>query len=221
MSNTFLLKDDNSVQHTVKSPVIEKTSNIESINFICPKTYNDMDMSTFDLVLTYKLPISKAVKIVTLEIADSNYKENYILYKLPATAKTITGETGEVELSLTQMKVELDPDTGKQIKYVRSFTPAILNILPVINYVTVEDSGLTQLAELYLANKAGLEALKKVADSIYAEKADDITVDAENKLLQLTNKGEKIGTGVSLEDLNAELVETGSHADGNINIVNI
>ena len=25
MSNTFLLKDDNSVQHTVKSPVIEKT----------------------------------------------------------------------------------------------------------------------------------------------------------------------------------------------------
>ena len=66
MSNTFLLKDDNSVQHTVKSPIIEKTSNIENINFICPKTYNDMDMSTFDLVLTYKLPISKAVKIVTL-----------------------------------------------------------------------------------------------------------------------------------------------------------
>ena len=221
MSNTFLLKDDNSVQHTVKSPIIEQTSNIESIDFICPKTYNDIDMSTFDLVLTYKLPISKAVKIVTLELVDNDYKENYILYKLPVTAKTITGEAGEVELSLTQMKIELDPDSGKQIKYVRSFTPAILNVIPVINSVTVEDSGLSQLAELYLANKAEIEALKKVADSIYSEKADDITVDAKNKLLQLTNKGEKIGTGVSLEDLNAELVETGSYTYGNINIVNI
>ena len=221
MSNTFLLKDNHSVQHTVKSPVMEKTSNIESINFVCPKTYNDMDMSEFDLVLTYKLPISKAVKIVKLELSSEAYKDGYLLYKLPVTAKNITSEVGDVELSLTQMKVTLDADTGAQTKYVRSYKEAVLTILAVSNYVTLDDSGLSQLAELYLANKAEIEALKQIADQIYDEKADDITIDTENQLLQLTNKGEKIGDGIALSDLNTELVESGSNADGNINIVNI
>lgn len=221
MSNTFLLKDDHSVQHTVKSPVLEKTSNIESINFVCAKTYNSMDMSEFDLVLTYRLPISKAVKIVTLELSSEEYKDGYLLYTLPVTAKSITSEVGDVELSLTQMKVELDADTGKQTKYVRSFRDAVLTILAVSNYVNLDDSGLNQLAELYLANKAEIEALKVIADQIYDEKADDITIDTENQLLQLTNKGEKIGEGIALSDLNTELVESGSNADGNLNIVNI
>lgn len=221
MSNTFLLKDDHSVQHTVKSPVLEKTSNIESINFVCAKTYNSMDMSEFDLVLTYRLPISKAVKIVTLELSSEEYKDGYLLYTLPVTAKSITSEVGDVELSLTQMKVELDADTGEQTKYVRSFRDAVLTILAVSNYVNLDDSGLNQLAELYLANKAEIEALKVIADQIYDEKADDITIDTENQLLQLTNKGEKIGEGIALSDLNTELVESGSNADGNLNIVNI
>lgn len=221
MSNTFLLKDDHSVQHTVKSPVLEKTSNIESINFVCPKTYNDLDMSTFDLVLTYRLPVSKSVKIVTLTLSDEEYKDGYLLYTLPVTAKNITSEVGDVELTLTQMKVELDADTGAQTKYVRSYNTAVLPIIAVTNYVNLEDSGLSQLAELYLANKAEIEALKTLADQIYDEKADDIALDTENQKLQLTNKGEKIGSGIALADLNAELVESGSQTDGNINIVNI
>lgn len=221
MSNTFLLKDDHTVQHTVKSPILEKTSNIESISFICPKTYNDLDMSTFDLVLTYKLPVSKSVKIVNLTLSDAEYKDDYLLYTLPVTAKNITSEVGDVELTLTQMKVELDADTGAQTKYVRSYNEAILPIIAVTNYINLEDSGLNQLAELYLANKAEIEALKIIADQIYDEKADDIALDTENQKLQLTNKGEKIGSGIALTDLNAELVETGSQTDGNINIVNI
>lgn len=221
MSNTYLLKDDHSVQHTVKSPVMEKTSNIESINFVCAKTYNDLDMSTFDLVLTYKLPISKSVKIVTLTLSDEEYKEGYLLYTLPVTAKNITSEVGDVEMSLMQVKVELDADTGKQTKYVRSYRETTLPILAVTNYVNVDDSGLNQLAELYLANKAEIEALKKIADQIYDTKADDITIDNENRMLQLTSNGEKIGDGIALADLNAELVETGSQTSGNINIVNI
>lgn len=221
MSNTFLLKDDHSVQHTVKSPIMEKTSNIESINFVCAQTYNDMDMSEFDLVLTYRLPISKAVKIVKLELSDEEYKDGYLLYKLPVTAKGITSEVGDVELSLTQMKIELDADTGAQTKYVREYKDTVLTVLAVNNYVTLEDSGLSQLAELYLANKAEIEALKKIADQIYDEKADDIAIDTENSTLQLTNKGEKLGSGVALKDLNAELVETGSQTSGNLNIVNI
>ena len=221
MSNTFLLKDDHTVQHTVKSPILEKTSNIESISFICPKTYNDLDMSTFDLVLTYKLPVSKSVKIVNLTLSDAEYKDDYLLYTLPVTAKNITSEVGDVELTLTQMKVELDADTGAQTKYVRSYNEAILPIIAVTNYINLEDSGLNQLAELYLANKAEIEALKIIADQIYDEKADDIALDTENQKLQLTNKGEKIGSGITLSDLNAELVETGSQTDGNINIVNI
>lgn len=221
MSNVYLLRDDNSVQHTVKSAVMEKSSNIETINFICAKEYNGLDMSTFDLVLTYKLPISKAVKIVTLTLTDANYKDSYLLYSLPVTAKTITSEVGEVELSLMQVKMELNADTGEQTKYVRSYKNAALNVLPVENFLTIDDSGLNQLAELYLANKAQIEALKTVADTIYSTKGDDIVIDSDEKKLKLTSNGEKIGTGVDLETLSGELVESGSMSDGNINIINI
>lgn len=221
MSNVFLLRDDNSVQHTVKSAVMEKSSNIEAINFICAKEYNGLNMSTFDLVLTYKLPISKVVKIVTLTLTDADYKDSYLLYSLPVTAKTITSEVGEVELSLMQVKVELNADTGEQTKYVRSYKNAVLNILPVENFLTIDDSGLNQLAELYLANKAQIEALKTVADTIYSTKGDDIVIDSDEKKLKLTSNGEKIGDGIDLNTLSGELVESGSMSDGNINIINI
>lgn len=221
MNNVFLLQEDGSVLHTVKVPIIEKTNNIDTIDFICSKTYNGMDMSEFDLVLTYKLPVSHGVKIVTLELADDSYKDSYLLYHLPVTAKLISSEAGDVSMTFMQAKVELDPDTGAQNKYVKTYNETLLAVIPITSYLTIDDSGLSQLAEMYLANKAQIEAVKKLADQIVEEKGDDITVDTESKKLQLTSNGKAIGQGIDLTDLNDELVENGSRDDGTINIIDI
>lgn len=221
MYNVFLLKDDNTVARTVKSPVMEKTSNVDQIQFITSKTYNGLDMAEFDLVLTYKLPISKAVKIVPMTLVDDNYKDTYLLYTLPVIAKEISSEVGDVSLAFTQMKVSLDPDTGEQVKYVRSYKEAFLPIIAVPNYLNLTDDGLSDLASLYLANKAEIEALQELANAIYAEKADDIVIDSATKKVQLTASGALIGEGITLEDLNNQLVEEGSLTAGNIKIVQI
>lgn len=220
MSNTYLLKDDGTVSHTVKSPIIEKTNNIESINFVCSKTYNDMDMSEFDLILTYKLPISKAVKIVTLTLSDAEYKDSYLLYTLPVTAKLIASEAGDVVLTFTQVKSEMQSD-GTVKKYVKEYNESVMTIIPLTNYINLDDSGLSQLAEMYLANKASIEAVKALADQIYTEKADDIIIDTENKKIQLTSNGTAIGTGVDFATLEDELVEAGAEGNGNIKVVEI
>lgn len=221
MNNVYLLKDDGTILHTTKSPIMEKTNNIDNIDFVCSKTYNDLDMSEFDLVLTYKLPISHSVKIVTLELVDDGYKDSYLLYRLPVTAKLIASEAGDVLMTFMQAKVELNSDSGEQTKYVKNYEESILPIIPITNYLNVDDSGLNQLAEMYLANKAQIEAIKELADQIYAEKGDDIVLDTDNGTLQLSSNGELIGTGVELRTLNGELVEVGAETDGNIKIVDI
>lgn len=221
MNNVYLLKDDGTVLHTQKSPIIEKTNNIDNIDFVCSKEYNDMDMSTFDLVLTYKLPISHSVKIVTLELVEDDYKDSYLLYRLPVTAKLIASEAGDVSMTFMQAKVELDSDTGAQQKYVKNYNECILPILAITNYLNVDDSGLSQLAEMYLANKASIEAVKALADQLSAEKGDDIALDTENGTLHLTSNGEAVGTGIDLKTLNGELIEVGAENDGNFKIVEI
>lgn len=221
MNNVYLLKDDGTVLHTQKSPIIEKTNNIDNIDFVCSKEYNDMDMSTFDLVLTYKLPISHSVKIVTLELVEDDYKDSYLLYRLPVTAKLIASEAGDVSMTFMQAKVELDSDTGAQQKYVKNYNECILPILAITNYLNVDDSGLSQLAEMYLANKASIEAVKALADQLSAEKGDDIALDTENGTLHLTSNGEAVGTGIDLKTLNGELIEVGAENDGNFKIIEI
>lgn len=216
--NTFLLKDDNTIQAVSRSTVMEKSNCIEDIEFITKKIYNGYDMAEFDLVLEYKTPITHSVRLKTLELFDSDYKDEYYKYKLPSETKTITGESGQVEMNLSFMKVEIDPD-GKVINHVRNFTPTFLNIVPLSSWFTVSDEGMSQIAELYLANKSQIEALSQIASQIYDTKADDIGIDEKTNKLRTKSNGKYIGTGISVEELNQELVEAGGDTTGNVKVV--
>lgn len=218
--NSYLLQEDNTVVLSTRTPIMEKSNCVDEIQFISPKEYNGYDLSEFDLILEYLLPISKSNKIVTLELIDNNYKDDYLLYALPSKASTISGESGTVEFNLSFVKVELDAD-GNMIKRVRNFCPTYLEIIPITSWFHVSDDGLTQLADLYLSNKAQIEALLNTANIISDNKADDITLDVQAGEIYLVSKDKKIGTGISLEDLNNELVEVGGTTHGNISVVKI
>lgn len=217
--NTFLLQEDNQIVHTIRNPIMEKSNAVDTICFLVNKEYNGFLMKEFDLVMEYRTPISKKTKFDTLVLVDDNYKDDYLKYTFPSTT-AITAEPGELEINMSMMKVELEPD-GTQVKRVRNFSPTAITIVPITSWFTASDEALTQLAELYLFNKTQIEALKNLAEIIYNTKADDIAIDIDGQKIQLKNKDEFIGNGIPLTDLNQELVETGSATTGNINIVRI
>ena len=218
--NTFLLKDDNTITATNRSTIMERSNCIENIEFIVHSTYNNFNMEEFDLVLEYKTPITHSVRIKTLTLVDNEYENEYLRYALPSTANTITCEPGQVEMNLSFMKSELDPD-GNLINRVRNFTPTSLTIVPLSSWFSVSDDGLSQLADLYLANKAQIEAINQLAARIDDTKSDDIGIDSDTNKLRAKNKGEFIGTGVQLDYLNQQLVEAGGETSGNVKVVKI
>jgi hypothetical protein len=219
--NTYLIGSDNSIQHTVKSPIIEKSNLVDSIQFICEKTYNGYDMAEFDLVLEYKLPISKTHRIVTLVLSDEAYKNNYLVYTLPSGELTtaITQEVGDVEMTISFMKTELDYE-GNTLEHVRNLSStATLKVLPLTSWFHTSDEALSDLAAMYLENKKTTLALSEVANQLNASKVDGIKL--TNDTLDVTINGEISGNGISLEELNEKLVEIGGDTSGNIKVVQI
>lgn len=217
--NTYLIHNDKYITKSESSAIVEKSNNIDDIRFIAPKVFNGFELENFDFVLQYILPISKTVHIESIKGIE--YDANSLVYTLPTTAKKITSEPGIVEMSISLVKVELD-ENGNQIRYVLNCAnTATLNIIPMANWFNVPDDGISELADLYLANKAMAENLAAIAQVIRDNKADSIYLDAEDSSIYLTSKGEAIGEKIPLDVLNAELVEAGSETSGNVKIVNI
>jgi hypothetical protein len=219
--NTYLIGSDNSITHTIRSPIIEKSNLVDSIQFICDKTHNGYDMSEFDVLMEYKLPISKTHRIVKLVLSDSNYKNDYLAYSLPSGKLTtaITQEVGEVEMAVSFVKAEMDYD-GVTSEYVRNLgNTATLKILPLSSWFHASDEALSDITAMYLENKKTALALSEIANQLNMNMVDGIKLTDDS--LDLTVNGVAIGNGVSLNELNEKLVEEGSNTTGNIKIINI
>lgn len=224
---TFLLQNDNSIVLTESTGCpVEKSNSINAIRIIVPKIYEgEYNMAEFDGLFEYKLPISGEAGLYQLELADDNYKDDYLLYTLPGTTITtaITKECGEVEFSLTFIKAELDAD-GNTIERVRQCAaPAIIKVVPISTFLSPSEAQLSALAAMYLENKKVALALTELANQLSDTKLDDVALDIENGKVIGTANGVKVGTGIDLDTLNAELVEHGASQEsgGNIKITHI
>ena len=219
MAYTLILNDDSTVTATERQAIVQRSNLADTLKIIAPRMYNEYDMSEFELLMEYLSPISKQVTIETLEPVDTEYKEDYILYKLPLTT-SITAENGVVQIHFCFIKADLEED-GSPKSIVREFQGYDLRIVPVESWLTMSDAAVTQLAEQYLAIQQQMKALNELAGTLYASKADDITIDIDDGRLKVTSNGKKIGTGVLLEELNNELVERGAKTTGNVKIQRI
>ena len=56
---TILVNDDNSLQTSIRSKIVQGSKNIDYLHFLINPTYNDIDMSELSVILTYILPISR------------------------------------------------------------------------------------------------------------------------------------------------------------------
>lgn len=213
---SFLITQDNSIIATERERIMEKSKLVDTLQFIVEKTYNDFDMSTFDLVMEYISPISKTVHIETLTIADNNYKDLYLSYRMPVDTN-ITAECGNVNFSLSFMKADIDLE-GVARQYVRRIENSYIKVIPIETWFAAPDEALTQLAELYLANKQSINALQDIANIMVENSVNDIKLDAPNGELYLVHDDTKIGNGIAISDLGDEITEQTASGTVKINI---
>ena len=101
---TILVNDDNSLQSSIRTRLIQGSKNIDYLRFLINPTYNDIDISELSVILTYILPVSKERKTLILEKSEELYKER-LEYKvlLNNDENFITSEYGDVKMWLTFM----------------------------------------------------------------------------------------------------------------------
>lgn len=117
---TILVQDDNTLQTSIRTRIMQNSKNIDYLHFLVKPNYNEIDMTDLTVVLTYILPISKERKTLTLTKSEELYKER-LEYKilLDNDENFITSEVGDIKMWLTFM---LDNET------VRYTTPIILSV---------------------------------------------------------------------------------------------
>ena len=203
---TILVNQDNTLTTSVRERIMQRSKLVDSLHFLCPQTYKELDMADFTVTLEYILPVSREYKTEELVKSDELYKE-MLEYKLPFDTD-LTKEAGEIEVKLTFSKVDLDED-GNDIQYVRKISATYITIVTIESWCDiVPDKALDAIDQRIIKTDAQIKALLEANEITRLEKADNLVLDGENKELYLTAEGNQIGDKVKLSDLGDEIVQS-------------
>ena len=203
---TILINDDNTLTTSVRERIMQRSKLVDSLHFLCPQTYKELDMADFTVTLEYILPVSREYKTEELVKSEELYKE-MLEYKMPFDTD-LTKEAGEIEVKLTFSKVDLDED-GNDVQYVRKISATSITIVPIESWCDIiPDKALDAIDQRIIKTDAQIKALLDANEITRLEKADNLVLDSENKELYLTAEGEQIGDKVKLSDLGNEIVQS-------------
>lgn len=203
---TILINDDNTLTTSVRERIMQRSKLVDSLHFLCPQTYKELDMADFTVTLEYILPVSREYKTEELVKSDELYKE-MLEYKLSFDTD-LTKEAGEIEVKLTFSKVDLDED-GNNIQYVRKISSTTITIVPIESWCDIiPDKALDAIDQRIIKTDAQIKALLEANEITRIEKADNLVLDSDTKELYLTAEGEQIGDKVKLSDLGDEIVQS-------------
>ena len=59
---TILINDDNTLTTSVRERIMQRSKLVDSLHFLCPPTYKELDMTDFTVTLEYILPVSREYK---------------------------------------------------------------------------------------------------------------------------------------------------------------
>ena len=203
---TILINDDNTLITSVRERIMQRSKLVDSLHFLCPPTYKELDMTDFTVTLEYILPVSREYKTEELVKSDELYKE-MLEYKLSFDTD-LTKEAGEIEVKLTFSKVDLDED-GNNIQYVRKISSTTITIVPIEAWCDIiPDKALDAIDQRIIKTDAQIKALLEANEITRIEKADNLVLDSDTKELYLTAEGEQIGDQVKLSDLEDEIIKS-------------
>lgn len=207
-----LVQNDNTVAVVKRQRIMQNSKLLDVLQIIVPRLYDELDMTQYVARLEYLTPINHNHGFVELEIADAEYKTDYILYKLKIDTN-LTSEVGNVEFALTFIDVEMDED-GAVETTVRKTDIFIMPIIPISNWFVASDSALTALDQRIIATQEAVKAMADLQNNLARDKLDNIVLDVDSGTIYGTSGGAKKGTGIKVGDL-GDAIANGT-ADGMI-----
>jgi len=211
---TILVKDDNSLLATVKERIMQRSKLVDTLQFLCPQTYNGLDLSDYTCLLEYVLPNSRKYVSEVLELSEDLYEDEYLQYLVPFDTK-LTSENGDVELQLSFLDNKMD-SSGEVTSYVRKTSTTTITIVPISAWSDIiPDDALNAIDQRIIKTDAQIQALNEIADELDKNKADNIKL--SDNSLQLTSNGEEIGNKINLGSLEDSLIENSK--DGTLKVV--
>lgn len=203
---TVLIKNDNTAIVTERQRVMQNSKLVDVLQILVPKTYNDLDMSKYVARLEYLTPINHNMGYVELEIADADYKNDYIAYRINIDTN-LTAEVGDVQFMVTFIDVSMN-DEGAVETTVRKTDTFKMTVIPIANWFVAPDSALSELDQRIIANQEAIKAVADLQSTAAASKLDDIKLDTESKKIYGMSDGKQKGEGISLTELGDALVDS-------------
>jgi len=99
-----LMREDKTIRLTNIVPIYQYDSLMNPLRILVPKFYEGIDLSEFNVVLTYMLP-DETIGSQTLVMDEEPYNDDYISYGITIDT-TLTSISGYVCLKLTFTKVD-------------------------------------------------------------------------------------------------------------------
>lgn len=224
----ILLTEKKGLLQTRRIRVHQRESLVDKLNFLIPISYEDYDLTSFNVMMEYIAPdlnvYSEVLKRNPEDYEDKDGNKTHMIYGLDVNSK-LTKLSGDVRilLSLTHMDYEAasdDPDAELIPKaQVLKSDETILTVLPLRDYYSsVNDESLSTIDRKMLELDQKIQELNETAAQIAeASVVDDIALDLDEKSIYLTSGGNKVGTEIGLNDLGEAIVDVVD--DGLINVI--
>ena len=172
------MEADKALVTTIHSIIYQGEKNSDTLVFILPRKYEDVSISDCTMLLRYILPngIGRSEEI---EMYPLPHNDDYYQYRLKANTR-FTAMHGTIKLWLTLLSL-----TDEILLTTDATTIEITPTKNIMDYLPPEE--LNQIDSLTLK-----------VNRLEREKADDLSYDEKQRLLQLTSKGNLIGHAVDL-----------------------
>ena len=194
-----LIRSDNTTIVTENQRIMQNSKLVDTLEIVVDKEYNGLSMAECTAYLEYLTPINHKIGQVVLEIADENYENDYLLYKMKIDTN-LTNEVGQVQFRVHFIQVEMNEE-GKVITPVRQTDSFIMTVIPISDWMTLPDNLLSDLDQRLIVMQQTNKAMADLQNTLAEDKLDDIKLDVEAGTLYGTSGGVRKGTGVKISDL--------------------
>ena len=193
-----LIRSDNTTIVTENQRIMQNSKLVDTLEIVVDKEYNGL-MAECTAYLEYLTPINHKIGQVVLEIADENYENDYLLYKMKIDTN-LTNEVGQVQFRVHFIQVEMNEE-GKVTTPVRQTDSFIMTVIPISDWMTLPDDLLSGLDQRLIVMQQTNKAMADLQNTLSDEKLDDIKLDITSNEIYGTSNGEKKGEGIKLSDL--------------------
>lgn len=195
----ILIRSDNTTIVTENQRIMQNSKLVDTLEIVVDKEYNGLSMAECTAYLEYLTPINHKIGQVVLEIADENYENDYLLYKMKIDTN-LTNEVGQVQFRVHFIQVEMNEE-GKVTTPVRQTDSFIMTVIPISDWMTLPDNLLSGLDQRLISIQQTNKAMADLQNTLSDEKLDDIKLDITSNEIYGTSNGKKKGEGIKLSDL--------------------